>query len=123
MGGPGLSVQETAELWRRWKAGETVSEISRAMGRKQGVLLGGVRPHGGIAPRVRRRSGLALTLAEREEISRGLSAHQSLRQIAGQLGRAPSSINREIARNSRLRWRYRAHISDQRAWDRALRPM
>ena len=122
MGGPGLSVQETAELWRRWKAGETVSEISRAMGRKQGVLLGGVRPHGGIAPRVRCRSRLALTLAEREEISRGLCAHQSLRQIAWQLGRAPSSISREIARNSRLRWRYRAHISDQRAWDRALRP-
>ena len=73
MGGLGLSVQETSELWRRWKAGETVSQIARAMGRKEGVLLGGVRPHGGIAPRVRCRSRLALTLAEREEISRGLA--------------------------------------------------
>jgi len=53
MGGPGLSVQETAELWRRWKAGETVSQISRAMDRREGVLLGGVRPHGGIAKRIK----------------------------------------------------------------------
>jgi len=120
--GPWLSAQEKAELWGRWKAGETVAAISRAMGRSDGTLLSTVRAQGGIAPRVRCRSRLALTLAEREEISRGLCAHQSIRQIARQLGRAPSSISREIARNTPLWWRYRAHTSDQRAWDRALRP-
>ena len=120
--GPWLSAQEKSELWRRWKAGETVAAISRAMGRSDGTLLSAVRAQGGIAPRVRCRSRLALTLAEREEISRGLCAHQSIRQIARQLGRAPSSISREIARNTPLWWRYRAHTSNQRAWDRALRP-
>ena len=117
-----LSAQEKAELWRRWKAGETIAAISRAMSRSDATLLTAVRARGGIAPRERCRSRLALTLAEREEISRRLCAHQSIRQIAQHLGRAPSSISREIARNSRLRWRYRAHISDQRAWNRALRP-
>ena len=122
MGGPGLSVQETAELWRRWKAGETLAEMARGMQRSEDSILRIARPHGGIAPRVRSRSALALTLVEREEISRGLCAHRSLREIARHLGRAPSTVSREIARNSRLRWRYRAHISDQRAWNRALRP-
>ena len=120
--GPWFSAQEKAELWRRWKAGETIAAISRAMSRTDTTLLTAVRAQGGIAPRERCRSRLSLTLAEREEISRKLCAHQSIRQIARQLGRAPSSISREIARNSRLRWRYRAHLSDQRAWDRALRP-
>ena len=117
-----LSAQEKAELWRRWKAGETIAAISRGMSRSDATLLTAVRAQGGIAPRARCRSRLALTLAEREEISRRLCAHQSIRRIARHLGRAPSSVSREIARNSRLRWRYRAHISDQRAWDRALRP-
>jgi IS30 family transposase len=63
-----------------------------------------------------------LTLAEREEISRGLCAHRSIRQIARGLSRSPSSISREIARNTGQWWRYRAHVADQRAWDRALRP-
>jgi IS30 family transposase len=120
--GPWLSGKEKAELWRRWKGGETIAAISRAMGRSDGTLLTAVRTHGGIAPRERCRSRLALSLAEREEISRGLCAHQSIRQIARHLGRAPSSVSREIARNTPLWWRYRAHTSDQRAWDRALRP-
>src|SRR5215469_5521525 len=122
MGGLRLSVQESAELWRRWKAAETLSQISRALGRNYGSLAGTVRRQGGVAPRGRCRSRLALTLAEREEISRGLIAQQSIRQIARHLGRAPSTISREIVRNAPLRWRYRAHTSDRRAWDRALRP-
>lgn len=118
----GLSPQEKAELWRRWKAGETVAQIARTMGKSDLSLFGVVRPYGGIAPRERCRSRLALTLAEREEISRGLCARRSIRQIAQVLGRAPSSVSREIARNS-AHWRhYRAHAADQRAWDKALRP-
>lgn len=120
--GSWLSAQEKAELWRRWKAGETISAMTRAMGRSHLTLLGAVRVHGGVAPRKRCRSRLALTFAEREEISRGLMAQQSIRQIARHLGRAPSTISREITRNTALPWRYRAHTSDQRAWDRALRP-
>jgi IS30 family transposase len=120
--GPGLSGEEKAELWRRWKAGETTSAIARAIGRKHATVQHAAQVMGGFPPRTRCRSRLALTLAEREEISRGLCAHRSIRQIARGLGRAPSSISREIARNTALWWRYRAHTSDQRAWDRALRP-
>jgi IS30 family transposase len=120
--GPWLSAQERAELWRRWKAGETTAAIARAIGRKHATVLTAAQVTGGIPPRVRCRSRLALRLAEREEISRGLLAHQSIRQIARGLGRSPSSISREIARNSAQWWRYRAHVADQRAWDRALRP-
>lgn len=116
---PGLSAQEKAELWRRWKAGETTVQIAKALGRHESLLWRTVRPLGGIAPRVRCRSGLALTLAEREEISRGLCARRSIRQIARDIGRSPSSVSREIARNAP---HYRAHRADQRAWDRALRP-
>jgi IS30 family transposase len=118
----GLSAQEKAELWRRWKAGETVAQIARTMGRHELALFRVVRPYGGIAPRERCRSRLALTLGEREEISRGLCAQRSMRQIARILGRSPSSVSREIARNSAHWWQYRAHKADQRAWDRALRP-
>ena len=118
----GLSSAEKAELWRRWKAGETVAQVARTLGKSNLVLFGVIRPHGGIAPRERCRSRLALTLGEREEISRGLCARRSIRQIAQVLGRAPSSVSRELARNT-PQWRdYRAHEADQRAWERALRP-
>jgi IS30 family transposase len=78
-------------------------------------------PTGGIRPPPRQRSRLALTLAEREEISRGLARNQSLRVIAARLGRAPSTISREVNRNGGLR-HYRASRADQAAWDRAQRP-
>jgi IS30 family transposase len=120
--GPGLSVEARVQIWERWKAGETLAQMSRGMHKKADTFLRVVRPHGGIAPRVRCRSARALTLAEREEISRGLCAHRSIREIARGLGRSPSSVSREIARNSAQWWRYRAHVSDQRAWDRGLRP-
>jgi len=76
---------------------------------------------GGIAPNVRRRAALALRLAEREEISRGLAAGRSIRQIACDLGRAPSTVSREVRRNGGNQG-YRANRAEQRAWDRALRP-
>lgn len=117
-----MTAREKAELWRRWKAGETVATMARAMGRRESTLLAAVRKNGGIAPRVRCRSRLALTIAEREEISRGLCARRSIREIARRLGRSPSTISREIARNTAHSWSYRAQIADQHAWDRALRP-
>ena len=78
-------------------------------------------PSGGIRPPERRRAGRALSLTEREEVSRGLVAGRSLRAIAAQLGRSPSTISREVGRNGG-RDRYRATVSDQAAWERALRP-
>ena len=117
-----LSPAMQAEVWRRWKEGQTLSEIARALGRWEMNIHTVVDPCGGIAPRVRRRSRLALSLAEREEISRGLCEHRSIRAIAKGLGRAPSSISREIARNNGQWWQYRAHAADRRAWKRALRP-
>ena len=118
----GLSAPEKAELWRRWKAGETIADIARTMGKGEMGLYQVVWAHGGFAPRQRCRSRLALTLPEREEISRGLCARHSIRQIAQGLGRSPSSVSREIARNGGQWWQYRAHLADRRAWDRALRP-
>jgi len=101
-----MTTHEKAELWRRWKAGETVAAISRAIGKRKPALWLALQKHGGIAPRVRCRSHLALTLGEREEISRGLAAQRSMRQIARRLGRSPSTISREIARNTTQSWSY-----------------
>lgn len=122
--GPGrwLSKEIESELWRRWKAGETLADIAAAMNRYTNTLYDVVTRTGGIVPRERCRSLRALSLAEREEISRGLCMGRSIREIARRMGRAPSSISREIARNSGYRWCYRAHVSEKRAWDRALRP-
>jgi IS30 family transposase len=114
--------RQRAELWERWRSGQCVADIARALGRrnKSGVyrLLA---LDGGIAPNVRRRAALALRLAEREEISRGLAAGRSIRQIACDLGRAPSTVSREVRRNGGNQG-YRANRAEQRAWDRALRP-
>lgn len=121
MTGKHLAEPLKAELWRRWKSGETVSEIARALGKDPGSIHRVVVSRGGFAPPARRRSARVLTLAEREEISRGLSAQVTLRQIAGRIGRAPSSVSREIARHGGAQ-RYRASAADTQAWDRARRP-
>jgi IS30 family transposase len=76
---------------------------------------------GGIRPAPKQRSRLSLTLSEREEISRGIAAGHSMRTIAAQLGRAPSTVSREIQRNGGRR-RYRANQADEAAWQRAHRP-
>ena len=120
-GRPGLSPEQKRELWSRWKAGESLSEIGRALGKQPGSIHGVVASNGGYVPAVRRRSSRLLTISEREEISRGLAEGASLRRIAGRLHRAPSSISREVARHGG-RHRYRAARAEQRAWDRARRP-
>src|SRR5215471_2552177 len=117
-----FTAAQKAELWERWKNGQSAAAISRALERrnKTGVEKIVVR-HGGIAPAPRRRAMAALRLEEREEISRGIALGRSLRQIAQDLGRAPSTVSREIRRNGGRR-AYRAHRADRSAWERALRP-
>jgi IS30 family transposase len=115
MGRPGLSWQQKQELWARWKAGQSLTEIGRSLGKQAGSIFGVVALRGGIAPPARRRSRLSLSMHEREEISRGLVAGLSLRKIATQLRRAPSTISREVCRNNG-RSKYRAAHADERAW-------
>jgi IS30 family transposase len=109
------------EVWRRWRTGESLSDIGRAIGRFPASIFGLLRLHGGMTPPARRRAARALTLAEREEVSRGLAAGASLRQIARALQRAPSTISREVSRNTTSH-SYRATRAEERAWDRARRP-
>jgi IS30 family transposase len=115
------SAGERRELWERWKRGESVSEIGRALERTASTIQRTIYRHGGVAPPARRRSPLALTLHEREEISRGVAAGESARRIAARLGRAPSTVTRELERHGGRR-RYRAAEADRRAWERARRP-
>jgi IS30 family transposase len=121
MGRPGLSDQQKADLWRRWQQGQSLSEIGLALGKHAGSIHGVISLRGGIAPGLRKRSRRCLTIAERESISRGLAAGLSMRLIAIQLGRAPSTISREIQRNRGI-YRYRAVDADDKAWQRAMRP-
>ena len=95
----GLSAMQRADMWSRWKAGQSLQEIGRALGKDHVVIHLLLARHGGIAPAVRRRSPRALTLAEREDISRGIAGGGSIRAIARGLGRAPSTVSREIARH------------------------
>jgi len=120
MGRPGMSAQEKAELWRRWKQGESLSDIARVLKKGSGSVFGVLRLRGGIAPVAQRRSRLVLTRDEREEISRGIAAGHSLRMIATRIKRAPSTVSREITRNGGD-LRYRAGDAEERAWDRAKR--
>jgi len=116
-----FSAAERAALWQRWKQGESVSSIARVMEREPGTIHSFLTASGGIARSPRHRNGKALTLAEREEISRGLSAGLSIRAIARGIGRAPSTASREVRRNHG-RGRYRATSADNRAWSSARRP-
>ena len=114
--------KQKAELWQRWKGGQCVADIARALARrnKSGVYRV-LALNGGIAPAPRRRAPVALRLEEREEISRGIAAGRSIRQIAQGLGRSPSTVSREISRNGGCST-YRANEADRRAWRWALRP-
>src|ERR1700682_3001663 len=94
----GFTAAEKTELWDRWKRGESLKAIGRAFGKPSSSIYFLVAPHGGIGPAQRRRSRLALTLAEREVISRGVTAHQSARSMAELLGRSPSTVSREVSR-------------------------
>src|SRR5271170_5129119 len=96
-------------MWERWQKGDSLHQIARLFDRNHSAIQGILAPTGGIRPAPRCRSRLALTLAEREEISRAVVAGHSMRSIAVQLGRAPSTISREIKRNARPPaplWRY-----------------
>src|SRR2546422_3717750 len=115
------SASERRELWERWRRGESISEIGRALARAPGTIFTTLKEHGGITPPERRRSRLALTLSEREEISRGLAAGESGRAIARRLDRSPATICREITRHGG-RARYRAADADRRTWRNARRP-
>jgi IS30 family transposase len=112
---------DKALMWDRWQKGDSLHSIARLFDRSHGSIAGILARTGGIRPPQRRRSRRALTLSEREEISRGVVAGHSLRSIAASLGRAPSTVSRELTRNG-TRQCYRANTADQAAWDRAHRP-
>ena len=108
-------------MWDRWQRGDSLHKIARLLDTSHTSVRRNLALTGGIRLPLRTRSRLALTLAEREEISRGLATGHSLRSIAAKLGRSPSTISREIRRNGG-RCCYRANRAEQAAWDRARRP-
>lgn len=116
-----LSETQIGELWARRAAGESGTRIARHLGRYPKSVLAHIHDAGGIRPRPKKRSQVALSLLEREEISRGLAAAASLRSIASKIGRSPSTVSREVARN-RGRQSYRAGAAEQAALIRGRRP-
>ncbi len=120
IGRPGLPSTKRQQVWDMWKAGDSLSEISRTVGSPPGSIFSILLPYGGYYQAPQRRRLGALSLVEREEISRGLAGGESCRAIARRLGRAPSTITREVAKNKGVR-RYRAIDADDRAWRRARR--
>jgi IS30 family transposase len=114
-------VGRKSELWQRWRRGESQREIARGLHRVSSCVYNVVAAEGGVAPRPRRRCARALTSQEREEISRGLAKGQARRVIRRRLGRSPSTVSREVARNGG-RGLYRAAPADRRAWRLGQRP-
>lgn len=113
--------EQKQQMWDLWQQGSSMTEIAGLFDRAHTTVNGIITRSGGVRPRRRTRSSRSLSLAEREEISRGIAAGRTLRSIALRVGRSPSTISRELARNGG-RCSYRAHQADQVAWDRALRP-
>jgi IS30 family transposase len=116
-----FTAAESAELWRRYKAGESINGIGRVLGRGGPAIFGVLRRTGGIAPLERRRSSRVLSLIEREEVSRGIAAGYTIRAIAKELSRAPSTVSQEVSRHGG-RELYRAAEADLAAWESARRP-
>src|SRR5271155_3635493 len=116
-----LSPTQEGDVWKRWKAGQSLHAIGRVFGKPHTSIRHLLLPRGGIAPATRRRSRLALTLAEREDISRGIASGSSNREIARHLDRAASTVGREVTRHGGHP-SYRAHEADDQAWESALRP-
>ncbi|HIG44321.1 MAG: IS30 family transposase [bacterium] len=121
LGRPGLSDDEKAEAWRRWHEGESLSDIGRVLEKHPASIFGVLRLFGGYQPTQRVRRASSLSSLEREAISRGLASDHSMRQIAAELNRSPSTISREVNKNGGVA-RYRAATADARAWERARRP-
>ena len=113
--------EQKSEIWDRWQRGESMSSIGRLFDRDSSSIYPLLSRTGGIRPAKRTRSRLALTLVEREEISRGIVAQQSVRSMAALLGRSPSTVSREVLRNGGYN-QYRAAVADERAWDQTRRP-
>jgi len=109
-----LSAMQRTDMWGRWKAGQSLHEIGRACGKSHVSIQFLLSQHGGIVPATRRRSLLTLTLAEREDISRGIASGSSIRDIAKGLQRAASTVSREVARHGG-RPQYRANEADHQA--------
>src|SRR5271163_3889003 len=116
-----VSAAQRTDIWQRWKVGQSLHEIGRAYGRTPSSIHLLLSHHGGIVPAVRRRSPQALTLTEREDISRGIASGSSMRAIALSLSRAASTVSREVARHGG-RSMYRASEADSVAWESARRP-
>ena len=112
---------QRTDMWSRWKAGQSLHEIGRAFGKNHVSIHFMLSQHGGIAPTARRRSLVTLTLAEREDISRGIASGSSIRDIARGLERTASTVSREVARHGG-RPQYRVNETDHQAWESALRP-
>src|ERR1017187_511360 len=110
-----LSAGQRTDVWRRWKAGESLHEIGRAYSKASSCIHCLLVPRGGIAPAARARSRLRLRLAEREDISRGIAAGSSIREVAIGLDRAASTVSREITRHGGHS-DYRAHEADSQDW-------
>jgi len=121
IGRRGLSPAEKSNVWKRWRSGESLSSIGRAINKDPGSVFGILRLQGGITPAIRQRSSRHLSLQEREEISRGIAAGFTMRNIANQLGRSASTICREINRHGGIA-HYRATEADARTWNLAKRP-
>jgi IS30 family transposase len=117
----GLSAQEQDEVWARWRQGESLRLIARKLGKRGPSVRAFVLQTGGVQRHPPRRASRCLSMAEREEISRGVAAGQPCRQIAARLGRASSTVSRELARNGG-RHRYRAQAADTAAFRRVQRP-
>ena len=113
--------EQQSQMWDRWREGESLQAIAELFNRNYGSVAGILSRTGGIRPKERTRSRLSLMLSEREDISRGIAAELSIRSIAANLGRSPSTISREINRNGGY-YHYRAAQADQSAWERAHRP-
>jgi IS30 family transposase len=113
--------EQKSEIWDRWQRGESMSSIGRLFDRDSSSIYPLLSRTGGIRPANRTRSRLALSLVEREEISRGIVAQQSIRSMAALLGRSPSTVSREVRRNGGYN-QYRAAVADERAWDQTRRP-
>ena len=116
-----FSPAQKTEIWKRWKTGQSLHEIGRVFDKPHTSIRHFLLPRGGIAPAARGRSRLALTLAEREDISRGIASGSSIREIARGMSRAASTVSREVRRHGD-RPAYRAHDADCQAWVSALRP-